>query len=263
MQEANPSNQVAGPDQKKIEDERKKLDEDLEKGNITQAEYFKKVQELTGGSPAPTTGAPTPTPTAQPTTPQLPPHPVGPVQPSGPGGIKPLTPITPITPLTPQQAGPKEEIPPIGQPLAIGAEDVEVVECYKCGGLITVTTPQRPVIIACPTCGTKGEVTAEELEVAGAPGTAAVPKPTDAVELEDSKLFKFGGEGGKGPVSKPAGPHFGASLDSDLKKQEEDDKAKATPTSTPTPTATPTASPTPTQAPTPKPQTQADKEKTD
>ena len=45
MQDSSPSGQSAPPDPKKIEEERKKWDEDWEKGNITQAEYFKKVKD--------------------------------------------------------------------------------------------------------------------------------------------------------------------------------------------------------------------------
>jgi hypothetical protein len=228
MQDANPSGQAAKPNQENIEAKRKKLDDDFESGKITQAEYFKKVQELTGSPPAQQQPAPQPQTTGQP---QLPPA-TNPPQ----GGIKPVTPITPITPLTPQQAGPQEEIPPIGQALAIGSEDVEVVECYKCGGLITVTTPQRPVIIACPACGTKGEVTAEELAPVE-PGSTT-PKASEGISLDDQKIFKFGGE----DEDKPKGPSFGSSLDADLAKQDEVDKSKAGDTGS-TPTPKPAAAP--------------------
>jgi hypothetical protein len=250
MQEANSTGQAAKPDQKNIEAERKKLDDDFESGKITQAEYFKKVQELTGSPPAPPQPqAPAPQPAPAPATgqPQLPPA-TNPPQ----GGVKPVTPITPITPLTPQQAGPQEEIPPIGQALAIGSEDVEVVECYKCGGLITVTTPQRPVIIACPACGTKGEVTAEEL----APieqDTGAAPKATAGVSLDEQKIFKFDGEAER----KPKGPSFGSTLDSDLAKQDDVDKSKSVPGAAPGSTPaqkTTTAPPPATTTETPKAQ---------
>jgi hypothetical protein len=243
MQEANPSGQAAKPDQKNIEAERKKLDNDFESGTITQAEYFKKVQELTGSPPAPPQQQPqaqqsTPPPaTGQP---QLPPA-TNPPQ----GGVKPVTPITPITPLTPQQAGPQEEIPPIGQALAIGSEDVEVVECYKCGGLITVTTPQRPVIIACPACGTKGEVTAEDLAPIG-PETSVKPKASEGVSIDEQKIFKFDGE-----HEKPKGPSFGATLDADLAKQDKSDKSKAGASSAPAPKPAAATQPTAT-AETPK-----------
>jgi hypothetical protein len=116
-----------------------------------------------------------------------------------------------VAPISPQQIGPKEEVPPIGQALAVSSEDVEVVECYKCGGLITITTSQRPVIIACPTCGTKGEVDASEPDVL--PEEPSAPKPTDAKEIDEKKIFKFEGEAAKGPS-------FGASYEEDLKKQE-------------------------------------------
>jgi DNA-directed RNA polymerase subunit M/transcription elongation factor TFIIS len=155
------------------------------------------------------------------------------------GGIKPVTPITPITPLIAQQAGPQEEIPPIGQALAIGSEDVEVVECYKCGGLITVTTPQRPVIIACPACGTKGEVTAEDLAPIEA-DTSITTKATAGVSLDEQKIFKFDGEHG----DKPSGPTFGSTLDADLANQDKTAKPKPTDTGgapAPKPAATPQA----------------------
>jgi hypothetical protein len=226
MQQANPSGQVGGAVQgKNVEDEKKKLDDDLKQGKITQAEYFKKMQEL-GVTPNPPGGPGSPSP------PQLPP-----AAPSATGGVKPVSPITPITPVTPQQAGPKEEIPPIGQALAIGSEDIEVVECYKCGGLITVTTQQRPVIIACPTCGTKGEVTAEELELPE-DLAAGPPKPTEAVEVDEGKIFKFGAE------DKPAGPTFGSSLDEDIAKQDKKENTKSSETPPPKPSPTPTPSPT-------------------
>jgi hypothetical protein len=220
MEDSSPSVQSAPPDPKKIEEERKKLDEDLEKGNITQAEYFKKVQDLTGSAAT----APTPQQTPQPTQAQAPPQ----LPPATSPGIKPINPISPITPVSPQQAGPKEEIPPIGQALAVGSEDVEVVECYKCGGLITVTTPQRPVIIACPNCGTKGEVTAEDLAPVETT-TGGAPKASEGVEIDENKIFKFGGESEK----QTKGPQFGASLDADLAKQDKTDRKKATPTPQP------------------------------
>jgi hypothetical protein len=151
----------------------------------------------------------------------------------------------------------------------VSSEDVEVVECYKCGGLITVTTPQRPVIIACPTCGTKGEVDTEELE--GPEDTSAkAPRATDGVEIDDKKIFKFDSED-----RKPKGPQFGATLDDDLKKQDSVDKQKAdqpttqapkpAPTTTPTPKPTnaPTPSPAPTTAPKPAPKPKPAEEKKD
>ena len=219
MQQVNASGQSGTPEQQKnIEEEKKKLENDLNEGKISQAEYFKKMQELTGSMPNP---APMPLPMHSPMPtppmplPQLPPAGMQPVMPG-------QAPIKPITPVTPQQAGPQEEVPPIGQALAVSSEDVEVVECYKCGGLITVTTKQRPVIIACPTCGTKGEVEASEPE--SIPEQAAVPKPTDAKELDDGEIFKFGGES-KDKEQKPTGPTFGSTLDEDLAM--EDVKAPA------------------------------------
>jgi hypothetical protein len=249
----NPSGQAGNPDQNKKAEEKKKLDEDLKQGKITQAEYFKKMQEL-GISPNPPAGAGSgqmPTSAPQQAPPRLPP-----VQPSA-GGIKP---ITPITPLTPQQAGPREEIPPIGQALAVSSEDVEVVECYKCGGLITVTTPQRPVIIACPTCGTKGEVDSGELEVPEDTVTKA-PRASDGIEIDDKKIFKFDGEDGK-----PKGPQFGATLDDDLKKQETSDKQNSDQqSSSPSqvPVRTPTPAPKPANAPTPAPKPKNTEDKND
>jgi DNA-directed RNA polymerase subunit M/transcription elongation factor TFIIS len=249
MQQNNPTGQGGNPDQNKnVEEERKKIDDDLKQGKITQAEYFKKMKDL-GLTPTPP-GGPAPGATQQP--PQLPPAP------TGPGGV---SPITPISPISPQQAGPKEEIPPIGQALAIGSEDIEVVECYKCNGLITVTTQQRPVIIACPTCGTKGEVTGEELE-SEAEGIQA-PKPTDGVTVSEDNIFKF-----KTEEEKQLGPKFGSSYESDLASQDKTDKQKAAPSpkpqpipqpksqpsTQPSPTPKPAAAPTPTPSPTPKPE---------
>ena len=205
MQQGNPTGQSATPAQRNIDEERKKLDADLKAGKISQAEYFKKMQDLQGGAPAnpmltPAGAAPQPVAgggTANPQVPQLPPA----------SGVQPITPVAPITP---QQIGPKEEVPPIGQALAVSSEDVEVVECYKCGGLITITTSQRPVIIACPTCGTKGEVDASEPDIF--PEEPAAPKPTDAKEIDEKKIFKFDDE-------EPKGPTFGASYEEDLKRQ--------------------------------------------
>ncbi len=239
MQVVNPSGQVMNPEQqKKLDEERRKLDEDLKNGKISQAEYFLKTQQLSGGQVAPGAGAPGTAPqpfTPNPVTPGLPQLPPATGQ----------APIKPITPVTPQATGPKEEIPPIGQALAVGSEDIEVVECYKCSGLITVTTKQRPVIIACPTCGTKGEVDASEPEPVTPDKTT--PKATEGITLDEQKVFQFAGE-----ESKPKGPAFGSSLHDDMAKH--DSVSTPTPTTpaptTPTPTApTPTA-PTPT-APTP------------
>ena len=234
----NPSAQAGKTGQNmNIEEEKKKLEEDLKQRKITQAEYYKRLQELgVSPNPQPQQGAGS---TQKPA--QLPP-----AQP-GPGGIKPVSPITPITPISPQQAGPKEEIPPIGQALAISSEDVEVVECYKCGGLITVTTPQRPVIIACPTCGTKGEVDSEELETPE-DSIHKTPKASEGVEIDDKKIFKFGEED-----KTTHGPQFGASLHEDLAKQEKLDSDKKLGTK-------PMSAPTPAKAPTPKP-AEEDKDK--
>jgi len=221
MQQANPSGQATQPEkQKNVEEERKKLDEDLKLGKISQAEYFKKTQELTGNPSSNPPGNPPMPPQ------QLPQNPVNPVQPQLPPapGHAPVKPVSPISPVTPQLTGQREEVPPIGQALAVGSEDIEVVECYKCGGLITVTTAQRPVIIACPTCGTKGEVDATEPELALEP-EHAVPKATEGVEIDDQKIFKFDSE-----PAKSKGPSFGASLDDDLQKQVVKDKAAQTPT---------------------------------
>ena len=241
MEQVNPSGTATNPgSQQNVDEERKKLDADLQSGKITQAEYFKKMQELTGSMPTATPGStPQPAPGVTPVTPpQLPPAPG-----AGQGTV---SPVTPITPVTPQQAGPKEEIPPVGQALAVSSDDIEVVECYKCGGLITVTTSQRPVIIACPTCGTKGEVDTEEPEPVPKPEMA--PKPTAAKELDEDKTFKFAGE------ETVSGPQFGASLDADLAKQDAVDKQHSTPT--PSPTPTPTPAPTPATTPSVTPSTQ-------
>ena len=211
MQQGNPSGQAGDGQQKNIDAERQKLDADLKAGRITQAEHFKKMQDLKGGAANPP-GAPAPQHGPQPTpagAPRLPP--AGRVNVPG---QAPVQPITPISPVTPQSMGPKEEVPPIGQALAVASEDVEVVECYKCGGLITVTTTQRPVIIACPTCGTKGEVDATEIEPVVE--EAAAPKATDAQEIDESKIFKFK----RDEEPQPSGPTFGATLDEDLARQE-------------------------------------------
>jgi DNA-directed RNA polymerase subunit M/transcription elongation factor TFIIS len=204
MQQVNPSGQPATIEQQKINEERKKLDDDLKAGKISQAEYFKKKQALEGGMPNPAQGMP-----------------------GAPVPIQPAGMVTPITPLSPQQAGPKEEVPPVGQPLAIGSEDVEVVECYKCAGLITITTKERPVIIACPSCGTKGEVDASEPEKIEVSST---PKATDGVTVSEDKIFQFASE----PEDKQTtGPSFGASLDDDLVKQDQASQPKQTPPTQP------------------------------
>ena len=232
MQQASPPGQSGAPaQQKKIEEERKKLEADLKAGKITQAQYYKRMQELTGSMPNPNAPGPGITPpqpgVVNPPIPQLPP--------AGQAPIKPISPVTPVTP----QVGPHEEVPPIGQALAISSEDVEVVECYKCGGLITVTAQQRPVIIACPSCGTKGEVDASEVELA--PEQPSVPKPTEATELDKDKIFKFSGES---PVEMPKGPTFGATLDEDLARQEAAKKPAPTQPAKPsTPAPTPTMQP--------------------
>jgi len=232
MEQASPTGQTGPSDQQKnVDEERKKLDEDLKAGRISQAEYFKKTQELGGGVPG-NPGTPVGVAPAQAQAPvpagapQLPPIGGMPV-PQMPG----QAPVSPISPVTPAQPGPQEEVPPIGQALAVGSEDIEVVECYKCSGLITVTTKQRPVIIACPTCGTKGEVDATEVEM---PKEVAAPKATDGLEYDEKKVFKFAGEE---HVKMPSGPTFGSSLDEDLADQEV--LPRPAPTPAPAPATTP------------------------
>jgi hypothetical protein len=247
MAAANPSGQSANPGQKNIDEERKKLDSDLKAGKISQAEYFKKMQDLTGGAPAnPSSGQPQPGMTPQPQANPMMPGQPNPALPQ----LPPASGVSPVSPVTPGAPGPREEVPPIGQALAISSEDVEVVECYKCGGLITITTKQRPVIIACPACGTKGEVDASEPDLEAE--TSATPKATDGVEVDESKMFKFSGES-----EKPAGPSFGASLSDDLKKDDQKTgsapgQAQAQP-KTPAPTPSPSPAPVPVKTPAPAP----------
>ena len=221
MQQVNPSGQAGTPGQQKSSaEQRKKLDDDLKAGKISQAEYFKQLQAL-GSGPASPASSPSPSPVS-PTTPQLPPPAGGPAPTPGVAPITPISPVSPIspvTPVTPQQVGPKEEVPPVGQALAIGSEDVEVVECYKCGGLITITTKERPVIIACPSCGTKGEVDATKPEKIEE--TSTTPKATEGVTIDEDKIFKFGDD-----TEKPTGPKFGASLDEHLAQQELESQPK-------------------------------------
>ena len=39
----------------------------------------------------------------------------------------------------------------------LGIEEL-MVECYKCGGDIPVTSKERPIVVTCPNCGTEGEL---------------------------------------------------------------------------------------------------------
>ena len=41
---------------------------------------------------------------------------------------------------------------------AVGTHALEQVECYVCGGMIPVTTAERPVVVTCPQCSTQGQL---------------------------------------------------------------------------------------------------------
>ncbi|UCH88954.1 MAG: hypothetical protein JSV49_12085 [Thermoplasmata archaeon] len=57
-----------------------------------------------------------------------------------------------------------ESVPRDGVPLAVGSKEMEIVECYGCKELITINSPERPLIVACPNCGLKSQVTEEDEE---------------------------------------------------------------------------------------------------
>jgi hypothetical protein len=90
----------------------------------------------------------------------------------------------------------------VGKPLAISSDDIEVVECHSCGGLITVTAPQRPVIVECPSCGAKGEVEKIEEEI------QAAPQPVTATDAEFASPTFYLGSDDKAPK-----PEYGPTLD--------------------------------------------------
>jgi hypothetical protein len=184
----------------KYKKEKKKLDALLKKGKISQAAYQRRLQKIApkglqtpGMAPAPPGGAVMP--------PQMAPMPGGPPQPMPPG--QQAVPQVPITPAA------HEEIPKVGKPLAISSNDIEVVECHQCGGLITVTAPQRPVIVECPSCGAKGELEKEEEEDLGP------SKPITATEAEfASPTFHLTGD------ESTEKPEFGPSLKEDEAKED-------------------------------------------
>ena len=174
----------------KFKKEKKKLDDLLKKGKISQGAYQRRLQKIApkgaqmpGMQMAPVGGI----------APPMAPMPGGPPQPMPPGQQP--VPQVPITPSA------HEEIPQVGKPLAISSDDIEVVECHQCSGLITVTAPQRPVIVECPACGAKGEVEKVEED------QAAAPVPVSATEAEfASPTFYLGADK---DVEKPK---FGESL---------------------------------------------------
>ena len=47
---------------------------------------------------------------------------------------------------------------PTQEPASPAVTVHENVECYQCGGLIPVTTLERPVVVICPGCGTQGQL---------------------------------------------------------------------------------------------------------
>ncbi len=177
----------------KFKKERKKLDILLKKGKIHQATYYRRLQKIA--------------PKGQ----QIPGMPMqqapgmAPVPPPVPGQAMPQAPAPPQVPIAPSA---HEEIPKVGKPLAISSDDIEVVECHACGGLITVTAPQRPVIVECPSCGAKGEV--EKIEE-----KAVETAPVTATEAEfASPTFYLGADK---DVEKPK---FGASLEPEYMQPE-------------------------------------------
>lgn len=169
----------------KFKKERKKLDILLKKGKINQTTYYRRLQKIAPkGQQIP--GMPM----------QQPPG-MAPMQPM-PGAPQPGMPMQPQAPAPPQvpvAPSAHEEIPKVGKPLAISQKDIEVVECHACSGLITVTAPQRPVIVECPSCGAKGEVEKIEEE-------APAPVPVTATEAEF------------------AGPTFSLEAEQDVEKPE-------------------------------------------
>jgi DNA-directed RNA polymerase subunit RPC12/RpoP len=56
---------------------------------------------------------------------------------------------------SPYRSDSGEGVPRDGIPLAIANKEMEIVECYGCNELITINSPERPLIVACPNCGVK------------------------------------------------------------------------------------------------------------
>ena len=63
------------------------------------------------------------------------------------------------------------------------------MECVECGGDVPVTSPKRPLLITCPSCGTKGVVEDDD------EGGDEEPETVDCVEC-----------GGPVPVTSPKRP---------------------------------------------------------
>jgi hypothetical protein len=68
---------------------------------------------------------------------------------------------------SPYKSATSESVLRDGVPLAIAQGDVEIVECYACNELITINSPDRPLIVACPNCGVKSQVVEDEGEEDG------------------------------------------------------------------------------------------------
>lgn len=89
---------------------------------------------------------------------------------------------------SPYKAVSSEGIPRDAMPMAIASGEVEIVECYACNELITINSPERPLIVACPNCGVKSQVTHEEAEEEAAPGVKDTLPPVSA----DVKMLPAG-----------------------------------------------------------------------
>jgi hypothetical protein len=75
-----------------------------------------------------------------------------------------------------------ESVPRDGIPLAISTKEMEIVECYACNELISVNSPDRPLIVACPNCGVKSQVVEEEEGEEGPAPQVTSTLPPAAVE---------------------------------------------------------------------------------
>jgi hypothetical protein len=86
---------------------------------------------------------------------------------------------------SPYRSDSGEGVPRDGIPLAIANKEMEIVECYGCNELITINSPERPLIVACPNCGVKSQVVEEDsAEAAAAAEKAKTTLPPTPGEMK-------------------------------------------------------------------------------
>ena len=98
-----------------------------------------------------------------------------------------------------------EGVPRDGIPLAMSSPEMEIVECYACNELITVNSPERPLIVACPNCGVKSQVV-EDDEAEEKPDGIPDIKSTLPPAKGETKMLPAGNPPPEGADSPPPSP---------------------------------------------------------